>query len=634
MKQTSSARRILAGILALTVLLLCCVGCTGTGSNGDQNSSAAFGFSAPESYETLYETLESRREEFRKYGLFTDGTSNSVDMEVMEDAAVPESEESFNTGSGDKSYSETNVQVQGIDEGDIVKTDGDCIYVLRDHRLLIFAADGENTKLLSETAVGQEWTETKADDGSFSYRYDNPSALYLSDNRLIVLSECMTADGSEHDLLTRICIYDVSDPASPALLHTLGQDGYSTDSRLMDGVLYLFSSYSVPYETDADEPETYVPSFYRDTNSETIRCDCILLPPENCYYNRYTVLASYDLESGKRLSETAVLDGGSTLYMSYDNIYLFRTIYEDTASEPYTEGHYSVVDYTSSTSTTISRFSVTDGVIALAASGTVEGYLVNQFAADEHNGILRVVTTVDQNSYSIYSDPDYEWNNYKWGESGSSNALYTLDMDLQPVGSITGLGKDEYVYSVRFMEDLAYFVTFYQTDPLFAVDVSDPTAPVLLDALKITGFSEYLHPYSDGLLFGLGMEADPETGRQENMKLTMFDIRNPAAISAVHTKGLDINWSVARSNHKAILISAERNLIAFPGEESYRIYSYDAAEGFSLRAEIEFDEDYWDSAYDSRGLYIDDCIYIVGGDTLFVLSMTDFTVITSLSYPA
>lgn len=628
MKQIASARRIFAGILAFFVLLLCCVGCTGTGSNGDLQSTVSLGFSSPESYSALHKTLEKNRDETARF----DGLTDGVDMEVMEDAATNGSDK-VSPGSGEESYSETNVQVQGIDEGDIVKTDGNQIYVLRDHQLLIFAADGKDTKLLSETTVGQEWAETKQADGSFSYSYDTPNALYLSGSRLIVLSECMTASGSEDKTLARIRIYDVSDPACPALLHTLGQDGYCTDSRLMDGVLYVFSSYSVPYETTEDEPATYVPSFYRDTDSETIRCDCILLPPEG-RYNCYTVLASYDLESGKRLSETAVLDGGSTLYMSYDNLYLFRTIHEDTASEPYTEGHYSVVDYTSSTSTTISRFSVTDGVIALAASGTVDGYLINQFAADEHNSILRVVTTVEQNNYSIYSDPDYEWDNYKWGESGSSSALYTLDMDLNPVGSITGLGEDEYVYSVRFMDEIAYFVTFYQTDPLFAVDISDPAAPVLLDALKITGFSEYLHPYGDTLLFGLGMEADPETGRQENMKLTMFDIRDPAAISAVHTKQLDIDWSVARSNHKAILISAEHNLIAFPGEASYLIYGYDEAEGFSLRAEIEFGDDDWSNVYDSRGLYIDDNIYIVGGDTLFVLSMTDFTVIASLSYPA
>ncbi|MGI6012661.1 MAG: beta-propeller domain-containing protein [Oscillospiraceae bacterium] len=636
---TQSKRRSLASILLFFFLVGFCAACSNGGDTlstpKETQSKEEVQLKPAESYDTIYKTLKT----FTSIGkdaraLADTANSGSSGQSIKKEAAAEDSSSDLSA-----SYSETNVQVQGIDEGDIVKTDGSYIYVLKNTALFIFSADGSNTTLLSETAVGQEWQESDAEDGSYSYSYDTPYALYLSGDRLVVLSNYGDYSYNDNDAIddvlnrdtVRVRTFDISDPTAPNLLETSGQDGNYFDSRLSDGILYVASSYTVYTEPEEDTPTTYVPSLYRNSERSAIACDHIYLPPDvQC--DNYTVLVSYDLKTGTQISDTAVMDGSSALYMNQDNLYLFHTVYQETASDPYQKDQYSVVDYTATSITDIYRFSISNGAFTLAATGSIDGYLVNQFAADEYDGVLRVVTTVDVSNYSIYSDKAHEWDNYEWQDPQSSNALYTLDSDLKPIGSITDLANEESVYSVRFADEIAYFVTFYQTDPLFAVDVSDPAAPTMLDSLKITGFSEYLHPYSEGLLFGLGMEADEETGETESMKLTMFDISDPTAVSVQNTTQIDADWSIALNNHKAILISAEQNLIAFPTDSGYLIYGYSATEGFSLQAEIAFDSDYWYSCYDARGLYIDDTVYIVGDDALFVLSMTDFTTIAQLSY--
>ncbi len=632
---TRFTKRCFSLFLVLCLLLVFCAACSGGNDVATKPSTdkadESIRLKPAESYEAIYQSLKTLSDSNKEVRTLADTTESSASSQsIAKEAAMEDS------GAGAApSYSETNVQVQGIDEADIVKTDGNNIYVLKNNRLFIFSADGGKTEQLSETLVGQDWEETESDDHGFSYSYDNAYELYLSGNRLAVLSNYGSYSDSDSDALNkdlvRIRIFDVSDPTSPALLQTLGQDGGYCDSRLLDGVLYVVSTYTVYTEIDEDTPASYTPCLYRGTDCMPLPYDGIYLPSDissECY----TVLVSYRLEDGTQIADTAVMADASTLYMNHDNLYLFHRVYEETASEPYQKDQYSVVDYTTASSTDIYRFSIADGAITLAATGNVDGYLINQFAADEYDGVLRVVTTADAANFSIYTDETHNWDNYEWKDSTSSNALYTLDSDLKPLGSITDLAKDESVYSVRFADEIVYFVTFYQVDPLFAVDLADPAAPKLLDSLKITGFSEYLHPYGDGLLFGLGMEADEETGTTDSMKLTMFDIQDPANVSVQNSIQINTDWSVALYNHKAILVSAAQNLIAFPTEDGYQIYGYHETDGFYLQADIAFDSGYWSRCYDARGLYIDDMIYIVGDTTLFVLSMTDFTTVAQLSY--
>ena len=342
----------------------------------------------------------------------------------------------------------------------------------------------------------------------------------------------------------------------------------------------------------------------------------------------YTVVCAYDLERAALSASQSVLGGGSTVYMNAGTLYISESTSRLTSGEPYTDSVYTVIDYTRTDVTNITSFDVSGGSLALKASGTVPGALYSQFSMDEYDGNLRVVTTTYTQSWSEYTDEEKGWTNYIWDDGGTSNALYVLDGALSIIGSVDTLAEDEQVYGVRFDGGIGYIVTFRRVDPLFAVDLSDPANPTVLSALKIPGFSEYLHVYGDGRLFGLGMDADEETGRTTGMKLTMFNTEDPADVTVKHTLKLDSDYSAALYNHKAILISADKSIIAFPAENGYDIYGYSDDTGFYSRARIDDVEWYGNG----RGLYIGDYAYIVTNASLTVLDMTGFSLVTQIAY--
>lgn len=547
-------------------------------------------------------------------------------------------------------YSETNAQVKGIDEGDIVKTDGKYIYILRDNEVIIMSADGEDSKVLSTTKVADPGEDqydimplaksdvaepmVRAEAGAHEYAQE----LYISGDRMVVLVGRSTWSAYDGGLFrsayyrgsSEQCearIYDVSDPAKPVLADSLGQDGNYSSSRLMDGVLYLITNYYVYEEPKEREPGTFVPYLYTNGEKSLVEAGDICIVPE---FNStsYVVVSAVDVAEGERLSTASILGSGNTVYMSHENLYVASGRYESKQSDPYTQDQYTVVEYRESQYTDIARFSIDGGNITLEADGSVPGYLVNQFALDEYQGHLRVVTTINSYSHKEFTDEKYDWTHYEWGEENTNNALWVLDGDLDLTGSVEGLAQDEMVYSVRFDGATGYFVTFRQTDPLFAVDLSDPTAPRVLSALKIPGFSEYLHVYTEGRLFGLGMDADEETGRTKGMKLAMFNVEDPANVTEKHTLLLDSDYSEALYNHKAILISAAKDLIAFPVEKGYDVYGYTDARGFYLRGHFDSGEWY----YNTRGLFSGDYIYIVAYEEVTVVDMNDLEAVKTVKF--
>lgn len=560
------------------------------------------------------------------------GTDNTADSGVAESAGVMENGAASDTApapaaapepNGD--YSETNTQVAGVDEGDIVKTDGKYIYVLHDNTLKIFEAAGADTKLVSDTVL----FEQPENEIEGKYESFNASQLYISGTRLAVIlyhysyEENIVDERYFYDdsSTTELRIYDVSQANAPVLLSELGQDGDIISTRLIGSTLYMVSSYYV-HNFDENDPGTYIPRVYAgDRDGTLLEAGCIAVMPEinsSCH----TVICSYNLENGSISDTQSLLGGASDIYMNSTSLYVYNNTYSETVSEPRTESVYSVTDHTSGSQTEIYRYDLSGG-LTLSASGTVEGSPVNQFALDEKDGYLRIVTTVDTYSWTEYRDETMDFTNHVSGDDTRYNSLYVLDSSLSPVGGITNLAKDERVYSVRFDGDIGYFVTFRNVDPLFSVDLTDPTNPVILGDLKIPGFSQYLHVYGDGLLFGLGMNADEETGRTDGMKLSMFDTSNPADVTEKHTLSLDSDYSEALYNHKAILISPEKNIIGFPTEMGYAIYGYASDSGFFPKSSIEYDSDmYWSG--DCRGLYIGSFAYIITYDRVLVLDMENF----------
>jgi len=338
------------------------------------------------------------------------------------------------------------------------------------------------------------------------------------------------------------------------------------------------------------------------------------------------VATAIDVTTGTRLAEASVLGGAETVYMSADNLFLAATSwYGDVDIPEATMAAAGLTGDSVGSATHIARLGL-DG-LALGAEATVPGYLVNQFALDEYDGYLRVALTVEG-----YSDT-------AWSQHAS---LLVLDSALQVVGSVANLVEDETIRSVRFAENTVHIVTFRQTDPLFAVDLTDPAHPEVRSALKIPGFSTYLHPWSDGLLLGLGWDADETTGVTDGMKLTMFDVADPYDVREVTTLQVPFYESEALTDHKAVLADLGRGLIGFPvtdwGEMTrhYLVYSY--ADGrFTAVADITVPEAddapwYYTGAGSVRGLTIGEDLYVAGQGALGVYALDGFTPLATVSW--
>ena len=448
-----------------------------------------------------------------------------------------------------------------------------------------------------------------------------PREMFVGDGKLAILSnyhsyhEYEDAEGWHWEQEQRCCVdfYDVSNPSGPKLVSALGQDGSLVSSRLLDGRLYVVTSYWV-YDYDEGDVHTFVPATYRDGKAGVMTADCVYICGES---TRYTVVCDYDFAAGKLTDAKSILGGGDEVYMSGENLYILGSKWETAEIRDFTESVYKVTEYLNTASTEIFRFDLAGGGLTLAAGGKISGYIDSQFSADEKDGYLRIVTTRDESTYKIYEDETYGFKNYQWGGDSSSSGLYILDAGLNVVGKVENLAGDEYVYSVRFDGDIAYFCTYRTVDPLFAVDVSDPANPKVLSALKISGFSEYLHAWTDGKLFGFGYEADEETGRTDGLKLVMFDTTDKTDVKVENTYHLDADYSEALYNHKAFFIDSAKNIIGFLGEDDYYIFSYDAAAGFKQLCHFTFDT--WE--YNVRGLRIGDWAYIVGSEELMVVDM-------------
>ena len=555
-------------------------------------------------------------------GMDVDEEADSLEAEVPASTEKATAASTNTTAGDDADVSGTNVQVEGIDEGDIVKTDGQYIYVLNgEYQLTVIRAAGKGSAVVSRTKVGEsEYNETGS---GKQYRYDsktkNPREMYVSEGRLAILSNYSAYSGAqteegwtwEDEQYCCVDLYDVSDPAAPKLLTSLGQDGNLLSSRLLDGRLYVISSQWV-YSYDEDEPETYVPCLYRDGKTEPLPAGRIYLCGDKS--NEYVVVSVYDIPSAALLDSQSLLGSGDQVYMSADSLYVMGSVWENEETGQYTESVYTVTSHRDSSNTAIYRFDLSEG-LRFVAGGKVPGYLDSQFSADAYQGNLRIVTTRNESVYRVYEDSRYGFTNYQWEESSPSSGLYILDGDLNLLGSVTDLAEGERVYSARFDGDIAYFTTFRNVDPLFTVDVSDPANPRVLSALKISGFSEYLHSWAEGKLFGFGREADEENGRAEGLKLVMFNTEDKTDVYAEQVLELDADYSEALYNHKAFFISPAKNLIGFQADESYRIYAYDPEAGFTELCRFDFDDGSWRV----RGLYIGSWVYIVGSEQLAVL---------------
>ena len=608
------------------------------------------------SYENVYQALQKVQEsEGYRGGYWYD---DMVWVEEEADMAVPDAvptEPTLGTneaGKGDVSnggvdFSETNVQVEGIDEADIIKTDGRYFYVFDMNRnsIYIVSAKDSEMKLMTAIPLSEEFTGN-----------ETGREMYLLGDRLVLLvSGWRTEEKSEYSknagdyipyirecAVTKVYTFDISDRTAPKLLSSLEQDGRMITSRCADGKVYVISSYGNYYgwfmpadgakegtgETTVDYT-SYIPT----VSGEPVAPDCIYISKEPVSQDFLVVTAMDPANPDKYLDAKSLLADGDECYVSNNYIYVAGSRWQN-SEIPYDR-------------TEVYRFAYENGIITPAGQVTVKGTLDDQFSMDEYEGHLRVVTTVneyvyetkdtglketvDVNGDGIIDETDLiEPYSYRYiVDSKEYNSLYIYDEKLELTGCIENLAPDEHIKSARLMGGVGYFVTFRQTDPLFSVDLSDPANPKVLGELKIPGFSTYLHPYGDGLLLGIGYDADENTGWTQGVKLSMFDVSDPTNVKEVHKHSLvDFSYTGVENDHKAALIDAEKGIIGFPvrgyqdnGEYNvYVVYGYDAENGFYPKLSegyaMGYDADLYEFKYelfsvDCRGAYIGDTFYMI-----------------------
>lgn len=565
------------------------------------------------SYDQLYALVNSiRSQNTRAYPENSDRATADAGGNTKTESAGMYSADTLVNSSDTGSYSQTNIQVDGVDEADIVKTDGRYIYRLTNNTVIITDTEGGRLNIVSRIPCG------------------GANEIYVKDNRLIILQNQAAAVNGTGDTvngsaqsrmapadITQAAVYDITDKSKPVLIGTPGQSGSYLSSRMVGDTLYLVSNYFVGYSVEKGRPETYVPKLYDGENGSLMAPGdiCISANPREI---RYAVVSAINVQKPEILSSQSVLGCGTQLYSNESSLYIASEVMQ-TAKTGSNSASGVAVTY----KTNLIRISLNNGQVAMAAEGSVPGTLLNQYSMDEYNGTFRLVTTD-----SGYTQTTNGNGSISASQNESTNALYTLDQNLSIVGSITDIAKGERVYSVRFNGAIGYFVTFRQVDPLFAVDLSNPANPKILSALKIPGLSDYLHPYADGLLFGLGRDADENTGHVNGLKLSMFDVSDPSSITEKNKLLLDDRYSAASYDYKAIVISPERNLIAFPAENEYLIFSYSADTGFTEKAELSPGP----LVYDTRGLFIGNIFYVVSDSAITSYRMDDYNQIAAVNF--
>jgi len=526
------------------------------------------------------------------------------------DAIVRESaaEESEAMGFG-----ATNIRTQGIDEADIVKNDGRYLYQI--------VYDMEQSIQIVDTKEGLK--EVKRLEG-----FQNISEFYVVEDLLIIIEDkymgepivyptdgaraesapayrgCFDYGGGNY--FHEITFFNIKNRANPYRIKTFTLKGSYDTSRITEGYFYSFSKFYATPGEGAEDYESYIP----EIEGRKLEAEDILLQ-DGQKGNCYLVLLSIDLTKPTEIMDsTAIITGSELYYVSPSAFYIAEGM-------PLEEKSGKQMNHTS-----LLRFSYEKGEFSLRAKGKIPGRLESSFSMDEYEENLRLVTTVDEYWFrEIKDDITGEiLGNYLEYEK-RSNALYVLDSNLKVIGKIEDLAEEERIYSARFMQDTGYFVTFRQTDPLFAVDLKDPGNPKILSELKVSGFSEYLHPYTKDRLLGIGMEADPETGITAGMKLSMFDIQNPGKVEEIAKLHLqEYQHSNALYNYKAVMIGGNSGLFGFEAEaysssgyqRDYLLFSYEE-ERFVQKLKVNINT-ITQAGSTSRGTFIGDVFYLLTSD--------------------
>lgn len=578
------------------------------------------------------------------------------DVDVGEEEAVPESTTAAATtpdkaaaeapASGSSDHSQTNVQVEGVDEADIIKTDGDFVYYVVNACLYVVdIQDPEDMKLVAKK-------DNFLENGSRSYYElyfdEETKTLSLIGNAYVYYYDTYYEDGTGAETsvtdmympysYTFVESYDATDPEDLELIRSFAQEGYYMSSRRVDDTLYLITN-------------TYIYSYYNQVSQDMIPHvsengeDWELIPAKNIfitnpeYADSFTVVSSVNtVDADEDPVSKAVLGEGNIIYSTPDTLYIAGTIWDNRIYMTMNDFTDDLEDEETEASadddvykTRILSFSITDGKLKPRASGLVNGTILNQYCMDEYEGALRIATTSG-----------------RWTGETSNNIIALEEDDLSVISSLTHLAPGESIYSARFNGDRIYLVTFVQVDPFFVIDASDPKDMKVLGELKIPGYSNYMHMITDDLVLAIGNETYTQGGgvRTAGLKIAVFDVSDPEKPKQVSKLiyGTSFGYSEVQYNPKALLLDLSRGFIGLQ-------LSFDKPAG-------EFGSEYVDgyvligidengnlshmnlfNNYDAninygitRGIYVGDTLFLVGYSEIASFDLKNFTHIDTFNF--
>jgi len=540
-------------------------------------------------------------------------------------------------------YTTTNTQEEGVDEIDIVKTNGTHLYAVEGERLHVMESWPADATNEVATVIAQNYAH----------------GLFLRDDRVLVASDVWNTGHDPHafDGGSRFTLLDVTNPDSPMVLRTIDVEGWLVDARLIDGDLYaVVRSYidlpgelwdlawndeiglpDLPWDAPEAERERILaearkilrplveaimaehmvqdmlprisdrhPDDLEGTPRQLLDCGSLFRPAHTSNWSILSVL-HLDLDESSPVTATGLIADGWTVYASKSSLYVSQT------SDWWWWGWMRTpIEMT----TSIHKFELDPSrpdPVRYTASGSVDGWTLDQFAFSEHDGFLRVAST------------EFDW---WWGTTPDEEPASTVTVladdgsgSLREVGSVGGLGPGERIFAVRFMGEKGYVVTFEQIDPLYTLDLSDPSFPKVVGELEVTGFSSYLHPIGDDWLLAVGQEAD-ENGRVIGLAVSIFDVRDFAKPTLAHRYLVENqeetwSWSEALNDHHAF--TYHRGILSIPayvsqGGKAFNgllVLAADPEDGIHELGRIDHQDLSRDDnrAWMRRSVYIEDAIY-------------------------
>ena len=594
----------------------------------------------------MYSGATSYENNFIDRGFNTKGVdqTNSLLSPVAGNSEASSSKTSVTESNSSSDYSKTNIQVENVDEADVIKTDGEYIYSISGSSVIVSKTD-KSGKVEILSTINTAYT---------------PEEFLIKDNKLIVITYLDTSNGNIAN--TMIEIYDTTNKEKVNLIKKIKVDNRYYTSRMIDNKIYILTTGYIQNNYLDYSTTEYTPSYSIDGIETKMPYNKIKYMKNNHDSNKYiSIITTIDINDLTKEPEfNGYLMPIENAYISENNIYIAFDKYEYSKNDDTLRNIKSLfslggipgfIKYVSNyyeddngyqNYTNIVKFGFTSTGIEYLASGKESGTTVNQFSMDEYMGSLRVTLS----------------------EGTNKSKLVVFSNEMKRIGIVDNIAPGEKIYATRFIKDRAYVVTYKTMDPLFVIDLREPTNPKILGELKIPGYSTYLHPYDENHIIGIGNATEEKIIKDADgkiiskrafitgMKMAIFDVtdvKNPKEKFSQKI-GDRSTYSTILKNHKALLFSKEKELLAIPInnykeaievnstsnaqvneainitenikttpiKSGYIVYNINLKDGFKEKGIITHDnlktkyDYYWYGSNDIvRGLYIGDNLYTV-----------------------